>query len=60
MDATLRVTADQYRSRAARFRRLAGDATTVQARKILLDLARQHDALADGGEDPSAVSDVWR
>jgi hypothetical protein len=60
MDPSLRATPDQYRSRAARFRRLAGDATTAQARKILLDLARQHDALADGGEDPTAVSDSRR
>jgi hypothetical protein len=54
MDATLRVTADQYRSRAARFRRLALDATTARARKILLDLARQHDGFADSGDDRPA------
>ena len=60
MDASLRATPDQYRSRAARFRRLAADATTAQARRILLDLARQHDALAAGGEDPSAVVDARR
>jgi hypothetical protein len=46
-----RVTADQHRGRAARFRRLALETTTVRARKHLLDMARQCDARAEGGED---------
>jgi hypothetical protein len=54
MDPSLRVTRDQYRSRAARFRRLAAEASTPRARKILLDLARQHDGFADSGDDRPA------
>lgn len=58
--ASRRGTRDRYRSRAARFRRLAAEATTAQARKILLDLARQHDGFADGGGDTPADADPQR
>ena len=50
MDPSLRVTRDQHRSRAAHYRRLAAEATTTRARELLLDLARQYEALADGSQ----------
>ena len=43
------MSAQQYRSLAVRWRRLAADATTPRARNHLLTLARQCEFLADGG-----------
>jgi hypothetical protein len=46
MDGYVRVSVSEYRSMAARWRRLAADATTPQARKHLLALARRSEFLA--------------
>jgi hypothetical protein len=42
----VRVSVSEYRSMAARWRRLAADATTPRTRKHLLALARQCEFLA--------------
>jgi hypothetical protein len=47
-EASDRVSAAQFRRRAARVRRLAGEATTPAVRQHLRDLAAQFERLADG------------
>jgi hypothetical protein len=43
-----RIPPEQHRSRAARLRVLAREATTARLREQLLDMARAADALAEG------------
>jgi hypothetical protein len=47
-EASDRVSADHFRRRAARVRRLAGDATTPAVRQHLRDLAARFERLAEG------------
>jgi hypothetical protein len=49
MDLSGRVSRGEYSRLAARWRRLAVDATTPQTRNHLLTLARQCEFLAGGG-----------
>jgi hypothetical protein len=48
MDLGERVSAAGYRSRAARLRKLAAEATTARAKEYLLAEARQAEAHASG------------
>jgi hypothetical protein len=49
MDMGERLSAAQYRTQAARWRQLAGEATTPLAKSHLLKLAQQCEFLAAGG-----------
>ena len=51
MDLRSRLPPAQHRHLAARFRALAADATTSRARRYLLGMAEQCDALAEGRID---------
>ena len=51
MDLSDRMSGAQHRSLAARWRRLAEDATTPQTRNHLLTLVRQCEYLAGGRRD---------
>jgi hypothetical protein len=59
-----RLSAAGHRSRATRWRRLAGEATTPRAKKHLLSLARESDALAGGdgivARPDGRPSGTWR
>jgi hypothetical protein len=51
MDLFGRLSAAEYRSLAARWRRLAAEATTPQTRNHLLGLVRQCEFLAGAGAE---------
>jgi hypothetical protein len=57
MDLFGRLSAAEYRSLAARWRRLAIDATTPQTRDHLLGLVRQCEFLAGGDDTPAVAGD---
>jgi len=60
MDVPARVSGAEYRRLAARWRRLAEDATTQKARNHLLGLARQCEFLGCGGIDRRPMADDRR